>query len=408
MFTFDHDTLLKENQAIMGEILFQVLFWIAILAIFHSYVLFPALLKIIARRKKGNQIVYSKSDPDLPSVWVIMSVFNEEKIIRQKLESVLQSAYPKEKLQIMVGSDASTDSTNSILKEMAETYPNLKISLFPNRSGKPNVINNLVEHAAAEILVLTDAAAIFERDTIFEMVKHFKNTDISLVGANLSNNQKHDDGIGFQEYSFMEKEIRLKNYEGLAWGCVIGAYGACFSIRKDDYKPVPPNYLVDDFFITMSVLGAGKKAIYDLDSKCNLGVTRLLKEEFRRKARIAAGNFQNLFTFRSLLIGPSLPVSFCYWSHKVLRWLGPFFIIAFLLSLPFLFHLKIYQIVAILTGFILLLPIIDYFLKKLGIHVVILRFVTHFLSMNAALLVGFFKFVKGVKTNAWQPTNRNE
>jgi len=392
----------------MVEIIFQFLFWIAILAIFHSYVLFPLLVKAFARNKQPNNLVFSLNDLELPKVAIVMSVYNEEKVIRQKIESILSSSYPKSKLSILVGSDASTDMTNSILEDLAKIHSIIEFHNFSDRKGKPNVINKLVEKVTAEVVVLTDAAAIFEKDTVFHMVKHFKNPQISIVGSNLICNQTSGDGIGFQEYSFMSKELRIKNFEGLAWGSVIGAYGACFSIRKEDYKPVPENFLVDDFFITMNVLKSGKKAIYDLDSRCFLGVPKLLKEEFRRKTRIAAGNFQNLFYFSSMLVGPTLPVSFCFWSHKVLRWLGPFFLMAFYLSLPFLFHIDFYKFSAIISGLVLLFPLIDFFLRKLGINVVILRFVTHFFSMNVALLVGFFKYIKGVKSNAWQPTRRNE
>ncbi len=374
---------------------------------FHSYVVFPALVRIIASRKKPNGVVFSETDVNLPDVSVIISVFNEEAIIRQKIESVFNTTFPRENLQVIIGSDASTDGTNTILKELSAKYFNLKLHLFTDRGGKPNVINQLVQKASTELVILTDASGIFERDTIFQMVKHFKNSEISVVGANLVSDQTIGAGIGYQESSFMAKELRIKYYEGLAWGAVIGAYGACFAIRRVDYSPVPSNYLVDDFFVTMKVLKARKKVIYELDSRCHLAVPKLLKEEFRRKTRIAAGNFQNLSAFSSLLLGPTLPVSFCFWSHKVLRWLGPFFILAFLISLPFLVHMTLYKIAALVAGIVLLMPIADYFMKKLGKHVVILRFVTHFISMNAALFVGFLKYVKGIKTNAWQPTKRN-
>ncbi len=395
------------NLFVMLEIFFQIVFWVAVLAMFHSYVVFPVLVRIISSTKKPNEVVFRQFDENLPHVSVIMSVYNEERIIRQKIESVFNTSYPKDRLQVLVGSDASIDNTHHLLQELSAKFPNLKLHFFVERSGKPNVINQLVEKATTELIILTDASGIFEKDTIFQMVKHYKNPEISLVGANLISNQTSGDGIGLQEYSFMAKELMVKYWEGLAWGTVIGAYGACFALRRVDYSPVPSNYLVDDFFITMMVLKAGRKAIYELDSKCYLDVPKLLKEEFRRKTRIAAGNFQNLVTFSSILVGPNLPLSFCFLSHKVLRWFGPFFILVILIVLPFLVHIPLYKLAAIAASILLLLPIADYFLKKLGIHVLILRFVTHFIGMNAALLVGFLKYVKGIKTNAWQPTKRN-
>ncbi len=335
-----------------------------------------------------------------------MSVHNEEKVIETKLKSLLNTTYPKGKLTILVGSDSSTDKTNTILQEFANSHSELHFYPFEERQGKPNVINKLQEKVTSDIIILTDAKAYFTENAIYEMVKHFKNPEISIVGANLVNNEEVGDGIAYQENAFISREIRMKYQEGVIWGSVIGAYGACFAIRKSDFITVPSNFLVDDFYITMNVLKNRKKVIYELNSICYESVPSELGEEFRRKVRIATGNFQNLKAYSSLLLGPTTAVSFCFWSHKVLRWIGPFFIILAIASLFFLHHLLIYKVAAILIALVLLLPFIDYFLRKLNIHIVILRFATHFFSMNIALLIGLIKYFKGVKSNVWQPTQR--
>lgn len=390
----------------MASIVFQIVFWISVAAMFHSYILFPVILHLLSKTRKPNSKVYSAEIDDLPEVTILMSVHNEEKVIENKLNSLLSTSYPKEKLSILVGSDSSTDKTNAILQEFAIKHSQLQIYPFEERQGKPNVINKLHQKVTSEIVILTDAKAFFTESTIFEMVKHFKNPDISIVGANLVNNEEIGDGIAYQENAFISREIRMKYQEGLIWGSVIGAYGACFAIRNSDFITVPSNYLVDDFYITMNVLKNRKKVIYELNSVCYESVPSELSEEFRRKVRIATGNFQNLKAYSSLLFGPRLAVSFCFWSHKVLRWIGPFFIVLTIVSLFFLQHLLIYRIAAITIAFVLLLPFVDYILRKLNLHIVILRFATHFFSMNIALMVGLIKYIKGVKSNVWQPTQR--
>ncbi|MDD2278409.1 MAG: glycosyltransferase [Bacteroidales bacterium] len=374
---------------------------------FHSYVLFPFFLNLFSKNKKQNRVVYSPHDTELPNISIIMSVHNEEQAIEKKINSLINTSYPKNRLSIVIGSDSSTDNTNIIVEKLIYAHPEILFYPFTKRQGKPNVINQLVKKTDTDILILTDAKVFFTEDTIFEMVKHFKNPEIAIVGANLVNNNLMENGITFQEKAFMSREIRMKHQEGLLWGSVIGAYGACFAIRKQDYTFVPKNYLVDDFFITMNVLKKQKKVIYELNSVCHESVPGKLKEEFRRKVRIATGNFQNLKTFSSMLFGPSLPIAYCFWSHKVIRWLGPFFIILVIVSTLFLQNIEFYRIMTLGIGLILLIPFIDFLLKRLNVNLMILRFVTHFFSMNIALLVGLIKYLKGVNSNVWKPTQRN-
>jgi cellulose synthase/poly-beta-1,6-N-acetylglucosamine synthase-like glycosyltransferase len=205
----------------------------------------------------------------------------------------------------------------------------------------------------------------------------------------------------------MSREIKLKYHEGRAWGTMIGAYGACYSIRNEYFSKIPEGYSVDDFYITMKVLEHGKKCILEMKALGYENVPNRLSEEFRRKIRIASGNFQNLRAFYKLLWPPFTGLAFSFFSHKVLRWLGPFFLLLILISNCVLaFYHPFYRILLIIQGGLIISPFIDFLLRKIGLHIVILRFITHFYSMNLALLAGFLKFIKGTETNVWQPTRR--
>jgi hypothetical protein len=188
---------------------------------------------------------------------------------------------------------------------------------------------------------------------------------------------------------------------------MMGPFGGCYAIRKEDYTKVPENYLVDDFYINMKIFEKGKKAINDLEAKVFEVVSNNIFDEFRRKIRIATGNFQNLKTFFHLLFVKN--IGFCFLSHKVLRWLGPFFlIIALGLNILLAFKGEFYQLLLLFQVLLLMLPFVDLLLKMAGIHSRFLRLVTHFYAMNLALFIGFFKYLRPIKSGTWQRTRRNQ
>ncbi len=387
-------------------IVLQIIFWISVFVVLHSYVIYPLLIKLLCINKK----LQFPDNADNPHISIIMSLYNEEAVIEQKLLSILNSDYPKDKIQIIVGSDNSTDKTNEIVEKYTNNKETEIIFIpFNQRQGKSNVINQLIEKAKGEILILTDANVFFAPDTISELVKPFSDKKIGLVDSNMKNTGLKKEGISIQEKTYISQEVKIKHYESILWGTMMGPFGGCFAIRKKLYSPVPSNFLVDDFYICMKILKKSYKAVNNLDAVVYEDVSNNLADEFRRKIRIATGDFQNLKEFIGLLIPPTTGLAFSFISHKIFRWLGPVFMItALIMSFILTFESKLYLLLFAIYCFVLFLPVIDYFLKKIKIHNVFLRFITHFLSMNLALLIGMFKFFKGVKSNVWKPTKRNQ
>jgi cellulose synthase/poly-beta-1,6-N-acetylglucosamine synthase-like glycosyltransferase len=382
-----------------------VLFWIPILLLFHSYLLFPVAIHLLAKKKKNNKIVYNQTDP-LPCVSIVLSVYNEENVINQRVHNIFQTIYPPDKFELLIGSDGSTDKTNDLLRKLQEEYPAARIFLFNERQGKGNVLNQLTKEARGEILLLTDAKVQFTTQTIFQLVKHFKNQEIGIIGGNVINNDYSKDGISIQEKWYMSHEIVIKYNEGRLWGTIMGAYGACYAIRHDLFEPIPEGFAVDDFYVTVRALEKKFKSILEIDAVCYEDVPNRIEEEFRRKVRISCGNFQNLGVFIHLLWKVN-PLSFCFFSHKVIRWIGPFLLLSTFVSNIFIIdNSPIYVYTLIIQLSLLFILIIDFFLHKIHLQIITLRFVTHFYSMNLALLFGFIKYLKGVKTNVWEPTTR--
>jgi cellulose synthase/poly-beta-1,6-N-acetylglucosamine synthase-like glycosyltransferase len=373
---------------------------------FHSYILFPVIVYLLSRNKHNNRIAYSTTDY-LPNVSVIISVFNEEKVIEHRISNVFLTSYPIDKLEVIIGSDGSTDSTNEILQQLREKFPSVHVFLFDQRKGKGNVLNNLIKQASGEIIIFSDAKVEFSDQVIFQLVKNFKNQEIGFVGGNIVNRHVRKDGISIQEKRFMSNEIIIKYNEGRIWGMVMGAYGACFAFRKEHYIQIPESFAVEDFYLSLKILEKGYKGIINLSAICYEDVPNRISEEFRRKVRISTGNFQNMKVFYHLFKKIN-PLAFCFFSHKVIRWYGPFLLItAFISNIFLVWKGTFYASAMALQVFLIIIPIIDFFLQKIHLHSITLRFVTHFYSMNLALLIGFIKYWKGVKTNVWEPTTRS-
>lgn len=385
------------------KILFFV-FCLSVFTVFYSYVLFPLLLRIIAYKKSFK---FSQNQNE-NGVSVLISAFNEESVIAEKIRSIFASDFASDKIEILIGSDSSTDRTEMIVKEIMLKEPRIRFFDYKVRRGKPSVINDLVKEAKFPFVILTDANVYFEKNTINKLIRHFNDAKVGLVGANILNVGMRSDGISIQEKSYIQRENLIKYNEGLIWGTMMGPFGGCYMIRKELYDEVPADSLVDDFYISMRILEKKFLCRNELMAICYEDVPNEIKEEFRRKARISAGNFQNLARFKHFLLNPFTAAGFCFISHKLIRWITPIFLLTSLVSLFFLipFH-PIFLFFFIGELLLLLAPLLDLFLKKIGLHFKLIRFIAYFSYMNLALIKGYISFRKGIKSGVWIPTKRS-
>lgn len=378
-----------------------LIFFLSGFFILHTYLFFPFLMKIISRIPQE----FTGEIPPL-KVAILMSVYNEEQVIRKKMDSMLNTQYPKELLEIWVGSDCSSDKTDEILQEYSKKFSNVHFIRFNERTGKPQIINQLQKKVQAEILILTDADTIFHPDTINELIRPFNNPQIGGVQALFISTAPPNKDVSYQEVAYNNREAMIKKGESRL-GCVIGAYGACYAIRNELYVPVPKNFIVDDFFLFMNVLLKGFHTVINEKAICEMEISGDSKIEFQRKIRIGSGNFQNFFYFKSFWL-PFHINSWVYWSHKVLRWFTPFFLALLLLSNIYMLKLNsIFMFFLCLQIVVYLIGLLDYLFEKAQIKIKwkILRFIKHFLFMNFALFLGFVKFVNGIPRSSWDTKN---
>lgn len=395
-------------------IFWQIVFWVSLAALAHTYLLYPLIMKLLARSKSNNETLFKRTD-DLPSVVVLMAAYNEEKVILGKLESLLNQDYPSDKLSFYIGSDNSTDKTNEIILSVQKKEPRIHFFPFNERQGKTSIINHLVAQVLLKhkpndqlIYLMTDASVMLKAHVTYHLAKHFKNDQMALVDANMNYGGVKTDDISYSESIYLNSEVLLKNHESKVSKKMIGPFGGCYMLRSTYYQSVPNNRLVDDFYIAMNALKKGGLAINSLEAICYESVSHDMSSEYRRKKRIGAGNFQNLLSFASMA-NPFSSLGFSYISHKVLRWKGPFFLLAMLFSSFGLMRMgfAFFKIVFIAQVFWYILP--PLFMKLfdvLKLKSKIPRAITYFNAMNLAMLHGFFKFLGGIQSGIWQPVDR--
>lgn len=400
-------------------LLLSLLFWIPFGLIGFSYAVYPLLLPLLARGRKLSRDCFEEDD-EFPEVSVLMAVYNEDAVIAETLRSILQSDYPAGKVRLWIGSDGSTDRSHEIIEVLQKDHPEVTLQIFSGRNGKIKIINELAVAALASFrdpdtaaFVLCDANVVWSASALRNMVRHFRRDEVGLVGSSVMDLRSGREGIGDEEEAYVGRENRTKYYEGLLWGNMMGAFGACYAMKARLFTPVPGDYIVDDFFQTMSCLEGGHTAIVDLEAEVYEAVSAQIEEEFRRKTRIATGNFQNLHHFRQFLRPwhGGMATTFAFWSHKGIRWVGPHLIgimSGALLVLPFLHPFYWIPFAGMLLS--VLAAGVDSFLSRRPgrAHVKLFRFIRYFYAMNYAVWRGYLAFRRGVRNSVWEPTKREE
>ena len=279
-----------------------IVFVLSVLLIAHTYVFYPFGMIYLFSIAKHTTEEYTK-DSLLPEVAVLIAAYNEEKVIKEKITSIFDTSYPVSKIKVYVGSDASNDATDKIVEDLKLKYQNLHLVTFKGRVGKISIINHLQSLGNEDILIMTDANVIFKQETIFELVKKFKDEKVGIVAANIIKESDTDEGITLQEKKYLSMENKIKTSESNAFNLIMGAEGGCYAIRDNLFSKVPLKFIVDDFFITLQVLNRGKFTLFNPNAVCIEDVPSDTAGEYKRKVRIFYGQI-----YRQ----SQLPVSQCH------------------------------------------------------------------------------------------------
>ena len=385
-----------------------IVFWIALFIIFYTFFGYGILLFLLVKIKRvwstSKRVIFSFDD--LPSCTLIVAAYNEEDFIREKISNTLALNYPKGKLKFIFVTDGSSDTTPDIVAE----YPEIKLLHSTARLGKISAVHRSILEVETDLIVFTDANTFLNSDALVLMCQHYADPKVGAVAGEkrvmIDASADATAGEGF----YWKYESKLKAWDSELYS-VVGAAGELFSIRRDQYQPVPSNSVLDDFMISMRIAEKGYIIVYEPAAFAQETSSANVGEELKRKVRIAAGGMQSILWLKSLLNPFKFPVlSFQYISHRVLRWT----VTPFLMILVFLLNVLL---VAEGEGGIfivfLMAQIVFYSAAYLGkiledrkVKVKLLFIPYYFCMMNYAVLAGLVRYFKGNQSVIWEKAVR--
>lgn len=371
----------------------RIIFLILFIVLFYIYLGYPLLLLIFNRKKK-----ISKNDNFTPTVTFLISAYNEEKYIKERLENVLSLNYPKEKLEVIVISDASTDRTDDIVKQFEDE--GVKLYRLNERRGKIAGQKEVLPMTKGEILVFSDVTGKYHKEAIQKLVRNFADAKVGAVTGELKYKQSEETFIGSGEKTYWRYEILIRKNESKLGG-LVAVTGSIYAIRRNLY-PNFPNHLADDLIIPLAIYRKGFKIIYEEEAICEELTTAESKEEILKRSRITLQNIQGLLFMKDLLNPFRYGIfSLQLWSHKVMRIFLPFLLIWIFITNMLLWEQRSFY--SILLGFqviFYLMAIFGFALHKKGIRIFAIPF--YFCLSEIAVLVGVVRAILGIKMATWE------
>lgn len=373
----------------MSDIIFKTTFWTSAFLLFYTFFGYPIFLNVVTSFIKRNLSNNDDMEDDvLPFVSLLIPAFNEESVIRRKIENSLLLDYPRSKMEIVVASDGSTDDTNRMVS--AYSKKEIRIILYKKRRGKSEVINRTVPKLIGDIVIFTDASAMLAKDAIKKIVEDFRDSNVGCVSGKyvLVNGDESNRGNGEGLYFKYETNIKSKESE---YNSILGAHGSLYGIRKKLFKPLEKGTINDDYIIPMQIVEQGYRSVYANSATAMETAKTTIEGEMKRRIRINTGNIQQLFFLRGLLNPLKGKIAFQFISHKLFRILSPLLIIAMLIS-SMISEGAFYRIVFVMQLLFYSLGIINYYLEKHNIKIKILSIPFYFTFGSTAILRGIYKY----------------
>ncbi len=372
--------------------------------IFYAYFGYPLCLIILSLFKKYDKLQADK-DYQLPSVSFIITAYNEEQRIKEKIESTLTQDYPKEKLEIIVASDCSSDKTDEIVKSFESQ--GVKLVRAPERKGKENAQKHAVDASTGEILVFSDVATILKPDGIFNIVKNFYDPSIGCVSS--EDKFIETDGSVSGEGAYVKYEMFLRKLES-GVNTLVGLSGSFFAARRT----VCENWATDlqsDFNTLLNSIKINLRGISDPTSTGYYKNISDEKKEFNRKVRTVLRGISVLMKNLPLL-NPFKYRMFAWqlFSHKLCRWLVPFFLVVAFIANSMIIFSSIYLFLIFLLQIIFYAFAFFYYQKQQSSSAdkisTVFRLPFFFVTVNFSILTAWWQYIKGQRATFWEPSKR--
>ncbi len=391
----------------------QIIFWILLLILIYTFVGYAFVLYVLLKIKK---MIFPKKNINFdtayePDICLFVTAFNEKDYVNQKVENSFSLDYPKEKIQYLWITDGSDDGTPELLKK----YSRLEVHHLPERQGKMHAMNRGVKFVKAPIIIFSDTNTILGKQSIREIVAKFSNPQTGCVAGEKRIVEKHaDSAAGSGEGLYWKFESWIKKMDA-ELNSAVGAVGELFAIRTELFEDVEKDTLLDDFIISLRIAQKGYHIAYTPNAYAEETASLNVKEELKRKIRIAAGGIQTIFRLKSLLNPFRFGIlSWQYFSHKVLRWtLAP---VSLLLILPVNLLIVVqkngwtdfgfYTLTLYLQVLCYSLAIVGWYFENRKLRFKLLFIPYYFTSINYAAIRGIFRFIKGKQTVNWEKSKR--
>ncbi len=389
----------------------QVLALVCIGAVVYSYVLYPFVLAVVAsvaqtlrdvRYVFGKQERRVRGDQGLPAVAVVISAFNEERHLQQRIDNLLALDYPPELLRAYIGSDGSRDATGAILSACKDAR--IKAFVFEQNRGKASVLNDLVARTTEPIVAFSDANTFFERGALRKLVAHFADPQVGGVSGEL---RLLGAGGDNQDSLYWRLEQFLKFFEARIGG-LLGANGAIYAIRRTLWQALAPDTICDDFCVAMNVSAARHRLVYEPAAWAEEETPQAIGDEYQRRVRIGIGNFQALVRHPEYLWRSSAGTVFAYVSHKILRWTAPHLLIVGLgASLLLGLESPAWLVFSLLQLAAYACAALWYRISRSGRALPsVLRIPAFLFALNWAFLVASKRYMTGQYSGSWRRTSR--
>jgi cellulose synthase/poly-beta-1,6-N-acetylglucosamine synthase-like glycosyltransferase len=375
----------------------QITFWLSAAALFYTYAGYPLLVFLMSslrpRPIKRSEIV--------PAVTLIITAYNEERHLREKIENTLALDYPRELLEIIVASDCSSDHTDEIARE----FQNRGVRLVRQRErlGKTAAQNSAVEQASGEIILFSDATSLYQRDVVRMLMPSFADPKVGCVAGRLVYVDPAESHVGRGARSYWSYEVFLKKHESRA-GSLIGASGCLYAVRRSAYVPLYDE-ACSDFIIATKMIEQGLRAVYEPLAVCTEETNRQSGREMNMRVRIIAQTFTDLWRHRAMM-NPLREGFYALQllSHKVMRYFVPFFLIALLAATAILARGSVsFQVLLALQLLGYVGGVLAWLLDRVGVRSRLLVLPQYFLLANVASLIAFYKFLRGERYARWEP-----
>lgn len=407
----------------------EIIFWISVIFIFYTYFGYPFLMVVLSKipfikylikmpegfgrvllnPKIGGYAAYKDVSVEKgfsPRVSMIIAAYNEEDFLEEKIKNCLELDFPRNKIEFIFVTDGSTDNSNEILEKYKSE--NLYYYFIPSRSGKLHAIKRVIEYANSEIIIFSDANAIYNKDSIKKIVLHFAHSKVGCVAGEKrvikSDGSLHAEGLYWHYESFIKK-LDSELYS------VVGAAGEIFAVRKNLFPAIPENSIIEDFVLSLEIARKGFRVIYEPEAYSMETPPRSFIDEFRRRLRMSRGGIQSIGFFKNLLqFREKKFLSFQFVSHRLLRWaVAPIsLIIAFITN-----YILIETEGSIIYTNIFYAQLLFYGVAIAGLLTNIMKvkifginLIFSFTLMNFAALVALFTYPFSARSNLWEKTKR--